>query len=1341
MALAQPDCPDAKPAITSVHAGTFNSYEGARAACRAVMGQDPSLGQLSCESTAGNSPLFKLNISCKPEPEKYWGFNYSIWYEFWYNPGCGGRGTDSTGQCNDDGGEDQGDSCSDVSNPINPINGNKHQTELDFISSIGSLPLKIERTYNSWTAEYGIFGRNWTSNISVNSSIDVSQGSAAIRLLDGRLLTFSYNGTTWDSLNRQGYQLLENGSLFTLKTKAGEQYVFNSTGRLVQQADVYKHTLTYGYNPSGDLLETITDHYGNDLSITYYPQTTLVETITVMGRVFTYYYDSVEYANVKDAKLMSVAYPADSGTVSRTYVYKDTTDTRTQFMLEGIVDETGTQYVSWNYDSWGFAYRGQKSGDTEAFAIIHSTINDPIDPYVTVRNPLLGRTKLHLREGNNGRKQVKWHQGVAATATGCRAAGKHMTFDTDDLIVAYTEDLGADGAGVDGPGVVIAREFDSDGRVITETTGYKWLNDSVEYEVTDYAELLSKLVVTNEMSKVVTVWHPTLGNKKTKTTYSGKTAASGGMSAYRVENYTYKTNGRIESITHTDNTQIIVPYSTNGRVRTWTYSYEYHDLDKTKLATVTVDGPRTGLIDTVKTTYDDSGRIIKAENGLGHETAYSAHIPSGAPGLVTDTNGVASSIGYDARDRIATITSAVGKSIETINKIDYYAHGLVKRTTVALGTVDESWINYTYNGAHQLIRIENSIGDYIVLTPSDLDGRWQELKFYDSSGTLAKSQERVFDLLGRVKDVLYSDSSNKIYKQYDEHDNIYSTTLGANTATEVIRLYDTLSRLTQVNHADSGISTYEYDVQGNLTKVVDQRDLVTIYVYDGFGQLIQKTSPDTGITSYWYDEASNRTKKMDARNVETSYVYDALNRLTNVNYPSDNNKSVVYDYDDVSGGGYNIGRLSAMTDESGSTSYLYNALGQVFIKQNTIQGVNYTWFYMYDFSGGLASMVHPNGRVVNSYRDGVGRITEVNTIAWEGLSPQTVLSNGQYSPFGPLNSFDYGNGVTQILDHDKDYRLDISISSGTSTFFERDIDYNPEGNIETITDSLDPARSQSFTYDNASRLDVASGIYGDLDYDYDLVGNREKLTVGTSTLVEDYTYSEQGGVAQSNQLDSIASTPGSAYTGFNYNESGNLIYDPRSSLTLNYNAADRLEGVNSGVAAAYYIYNGLGQRVIKITATPAIEYTQFHYDEAGRLLLETDGYGRAKREYIYADDIRVAVITPNTADDTDSDGLDDDWELQYFDDLSRDGSGDLDGDGAIDRDEYTFGTEPGVVNITDADKDGLDDSWELQYFSNLDQFSEDDFDADGISDLEEYIRGTNPTQNIGWLVPVIMSML
>ena len=55
---------------------------------------------------------------------------------------------------------------------------------------------------------------------------------------------------------------------------------------------------------------------------------------------------------------------------------------------------------------------------------------------------------------------------------------------------------------------------------------------------------------------------------------------------------------------------------------------------------------------------------------------------------------------------------------------------------------------------------------------------------------------------------------------------------------------------------------------------------------------------------------------------------------------------------------------------------------------------------------------------------------------------------------------------------------------------------------------------------------------------------------------------------------------------------------------------------------------------------------------------------------------RRDVFTVKLAVDSDADGLDDDWEVAFFNDLSRDGNGDFDGDGQSDRMEFLSGTDP-----------------------------------------------------------------
>jgi Tol biopolymer transport system component len=56
-----------------------------------------------------------------------------------------------------------------------------------------------------------------------------------------------------------------------------------------------------------------------------------------------------------------------------------------------------------------------------------------------------------------------------------------------------------------------------------------------------------------------------------------------------------------------------------------------------------------------------------------------------------------------------------------------------------------------------------------------------------------------------------------------------------------------------------------------------------------------------------------------------------------------------------------------------------------------------------------------------------------------------------------------------------------------------------------------------------------------------------------------------------------------------------------------------------------------------------------------------------------------------------------------------------------------FALHLGLPDWLDSDGDGMNDQWEMDYFHTLDRDGTGDFDGDGVSDLLEFEAGTNPT--------------
>ncbi len=92
-------------------------------------------------------------------------------------------------------------------------------------------------------------------------------------------------------------------------------------------------------------------------------------------------------------------------------------------------------------------------------------------------------------------------------------------------------------------------------------------------------------------------------------------------------------------------------------------------------------------------------------------------------------------------------------------------------------------------------------------------------------------------------------------------------------------------------------------------------------------------------------------------------------------------------------------------------------------------------------------------------------------------------------------------------------------------------------------------------------------------------------------------------------------------------------------------------------------------------------------------------------------------------EDTDMDGLADSWEIQYFGNLSQNGDNDPDSDGFNNRIEFAAGTDPTLASsfpTGDSDNDGLDDGYEYLNFGSLEQTGSGDFDGDGSLNSEEF---------------------
>ncbi len=484
--------------------------------------------------------------------------------------------------------------------------------------------------------------------------------------------------------------------------------------------------------------------------------------------------------------------------------------------------------------------------------------------------------------------------------------------------------------------------------------------------------------------------------------------------------------------------------------------------------------------------------------------------------------------------------------------------------------------------------------------------------------------------------------------QYDANGNLTQITDPFGHVTN--QSFDALNRLKQQLQpapAAGGVRPaigYGYNALDQLTKVTDPRNLATATTFDGLGNPTALTSPDTGVTTSTYDAAGNLKTSTDARGLTTTITYDALNRITQIAYASGTATQFAYD-----GGATPTpaasGSLSKMTDESGQTTYAYDAFGLPLTKVQTVGAgtgaksftLNYTYGASGSATGKLTGMTYASGNRINLSYDTAGRINGIalNPTNANGQGANTgstipLLIGIDHQPFGPVRNWTWGNSsLASVNTYARGFDLDGRLTSyplgnGVNNGTQRTIAYDAASRIGaydhagTGAGSNAPANfNQRFQYDNLDRLNGMVGNGTNQGFQYDLSGNRTQATFGGTTYGNTIA-------ADSNRLTATAG-PAPAKSNL-YDAAGNLLSDGTAAYT--YSARGRMSSAQKAGSTVMYLYNGFGQRVKKsgptsIIATGANFYV---YDEAEHLIGEYDANGKMMQETVYLGDLPVAVL-------------------------------------------------------------------------------------------------------------------
>ena len=448
--------------------------------------------------------------------------------------------------------------------------------------------------------------------------------------------------------------------------------------------------------------------------------------------------------------------------------------------------------------------------------------------------------------------------------------------------------------------------------------------------------------------------------------------------------------------------------------------------------------------------------------------------------------------------------------------------------------------------------------------------------------------------------------------------------------------------LTRVDYPDGTYVTYEYDVNGNVTKVTDQAAKDTTFTYNSYGQVLTVTNPTSGVVTYTYNANGtlNTVTDSDTGIGTTTYAYDAKLRLIKVTHPStkfvqytydknnrltsftdERNKTWTYHYD---GNGNLVkaidpdtyetdhvydamDRLLTVTDrENGVTTLTYDALGRI---ASVKDATNVTESYTYNSRGWLTGITQ-NGKTWQIAYDNEGvptSLTTPATAAFPAGRTLTVTTN----VLGYLTALTNHLNETTSLTRDAVSRV-TKVTDARSQ--ETNYTYDARGLLSQV--SLPESISGVYTYNNAGLLsNIRDPDTKNWAFAYSNVGRAASHTDPLGK-ARNYLYDALGRLAEIRFPDHTEGDPDKAV--FTYDDAHNLTqvtYSDGTILNYAYDNLSRLTSTNvNGTNTLTFTRDKLGR--ITNTNDAGVDFGAT-YDAAGRLATATYNDGALTVTYVY----------------------------------------------------------------------------------------------------------------------------
>ncbi|WP_052481293.1 RHS repeat domain-containing protein [Gilvimarinus agarilyticus] len=371
------------------------------------------------------------------------------------------------------------------------------------------------------------------------------------------------------------------------------------------------------------------------------------------------------------------------------------------------------------------------------------------------------------------------------------------------------------------------------------------------------------------------------------------------------------------------------------------------------------------------------------------------------------------------------------------------------------GDGEDRVTRYTYDNKDRVTLIEKAYGTSLRQSYAKYTYNlfWQQSSVKDANGNYTELQ---YDGFGRLKKMLFPSktqpgtSSASDYEWYDYDNNGNLTVLRKRSGQTIRYQYDSLDRVT-VKNIPNGTANdvyYRYNLQGLelSARYGSSTGYGVTASYNGFGEIMSETTSSTNgsyTVRYQYDLNGNITRLTYPDNRYFSYEHDGLDRLIKLKNQSGNVLSS-YTYD-------NYGQLESLSSRGSVTAFGYDPIARLNAIQYQVEGQLHDLSIDFEFNSANQIVQKTISNNLYAHKAGSGQ-------------PGNYQVNGlnQYESFAGTDfTYDDNGNMTSTGSLDFTYDVEnrlISASGGSNVAFS----YDPKGRLQV--ESPNSGLSTVFVY-------------------------------------------------------------------------------------------------------------------------------------------------------------------------------------------------------------------------------------------------------------------------------------